>query len=143
MKKLKIGLYNILNKPFGKKSLKLLSKSISVKNLGKNKESINENKTNKKFLVSITIDTESGYVKKNNERVWQKDEPEAYIGYYKGIENWRKLLNKYNAKATFFLSTNCFSAKDDNLGKIKKQYSLRILTLIKGRLAKIHEILIT
>ena len=47
MKRLKIGLYNALNKPFGKKSLKLLSKSISVKNLGKNNESINKNKSKK------------------------------------------------------------------------------------------------
>ena len=122
MKKLKVSLYNILNKPFGKKSLKLLSKSISVKNLKKNKEL--SNKSNKKFLISITIDTESGYVKKNNERVWQKDNPEAYLGYYKGIENWRKLLNKYGAKSTFFLSTNCFSAKNVDLAKIKKQLKL-------------------
>ena len=126
MKKLKIRLYNILNRPFGKKSLKLLSKSISVKHLGKNKESINKNKSKNEFLVSITIDTESGYVKKNNERFWQKDNPEAYVGYFKGIENWRNLLNKYNAKATFFLSTNCFSAKDDDLSKIKKQLKLLI-----------------
>ena len=122
MKKLKIGIYNILNKPLGKKSLKLLSKSISVKNLSKTKKSID--KSNKKFLISITIDTESGYVKKNNERAWQKDNPEVYIGYFKGIENWRNLLNKYNAKATFFLSTNCFSAKDDHLDKINKQLKL-------------------
>lgn len=124
MKKLKIGLYNILNKPLGKKSLKLLSKSIYVKNLKKNKESTTN--TNKKFLISITIDTESGYVKGNNERAWQKYNPEAYIGYYKGIENWRNILNKYNAKATFFLSTNCFSAKDGDLDKINKQLRLLV-----------------
>ena len=95
MKKLKIGLYNILRKKLGKKSLGMLSKSISVKNLKKSK-----NKPKEKFLISITIDTESGYVKKNNERVWQKTNPRAYIGYYRGIENWRNLLNRYNAKAT-------------------------------------------
>ena len=125
MKNLKIGLYNILNKPLGKKSLKLLSKSITVKNLKRNKEFINKSKASqKKFLISITIDTESGYVKKNNERVWQKDNPEAYIGYFKGIENWRNLLNKYNVKSTFFLSTNCFSAKDDELFKTENQLRL-------------------
>ena len=123
MKKLKVGLYNLLKIPFGKKSLKLLSKSIAVKNLKKNKESIN-NKPNKKFLISITIDTESGYVKKNNERVWQKENPEAYMGYYKGIENWGNLLNKYDAKATFFLSTNCFSAADKDLDRIMNQLKL-------------------
>ena len=94
MKKLKIGLYNILNMPLGKKTLKSLSKSVYVKNLKKQKKINNKNK---KFLISITIDTESGYVKKNNERVWQKNNPEAYIGYYKGIENWRNLLNRYIA----------------------------------------------
>ena len=124
MKKLKVGLYNILNKSFGKKSLKLLSKTISVENLKKDYKYIN--KPNEKFLISITIDTESGHVKKNNERLWQKDNPEAYIGYFKGIENWRNLLNKYNTKATFFLSTNCFSAKDDDLDKINTQLKLLI-----------------
>lgn len=119
MKKLKIWMYNVLNGTLGRKSLKLLSKSIYVKNLKKNKKSIN--KSNKKFLISITIDTESGYVKKNNERIWQKYNPKTYIGYYKGIENWRNLLNKYKAKATFFLSTNCFSAKDNDLNKINNQ----------------------
>ena len=122
MKKLKVGLYNILNNPLGKKSLRALSKSISVKNLNKNKGS--SNKSNKIFLISMTIDAESGYVKKNNERVWQKDNPEAYVGYFKGIENWRNLLNKYGAKSTFFLSTNCFSAKNVDLARIKKQLKL-------------------
>ena len=122
MKKLKTGLYNILSEPLGRKSLEILSKSIYVRGL--NKENKINNKKNKKFLISITIDTESGFVRKNNERVWQKDNPEAYIGYYKGIENWRRLLNKYNAKATFFLSTNCFSAKDIDLDKIEKQLNL-------------------
>ena len=122
MNKLKVWLYNILNKPLGRKSLKLLSKSVYVKGL--NKKNKNNFKQNKKFLIAITIDTESGYVKKNNQRVWQKDAPEEYTGYYSGIENWRNLLNKCNAKATFFLSTNCFGAKDDNLDKIKKQLKL-------------------
>ncbi len=127
MKKLKIGLYNLLNMPLGKKTLKSLSKSVYARNLkGNNKsaDKTNSKAKNKKFLISITIDTESGYVKKNNERVWQKSNPEAYIGYYKGIENWRNLLNKYGAKATFFLSTNCFAAKNEELNKINNQLKL-------------------
>ncbi|MEK6891993.1 MAG: polysaccharide deacetylase family protein, partial [Nanoarchaeota archaeon] len=67
-----------------------------------------------------------------NERVWQKNNPEAYIGYYKGIENWRNLLNRYNAKATFFLSTNCFSAENEELNKINNQ--------LKSLLKEKHEI---
>ena len=122
MKKLKVGLYNFFGSGIGKSLLKLLSNFVYVGNLKKSNKN-NSNKS-KKFLISITIDTESGYVKKNNERIWQKDEPEAYIGYYKGVENWRKLLNKYNAKATFFLSTNCFSAKADDYAELIIQLKL-------------------
>lgn len=78
------------------------------------------------FIISITIDTESGYVDKNDYRIWQKLKPDAYIGYYKGIENWRKLLNKHNAKATFFLSANCFTAKAGDYNKIIKQLKLLV-----------------
>jgi len=134
-RQLKAGLYNILKMPLGRKALKSLSKSVYAKNIKRNNKSANKNNPKskqKKFLFSITIDTESGYVKKNNERVWQKSNPKAYIGYYQGIENWRKLLNKYGAKATFFLSTNCFSAKDNDLDKIKKQ--------LKSLLNEKHEI---
>jgi len=136
MNKLKIGLYNILSMSLGKRTLKSLSKSVYVKNLKRNRDKLsnkNNSKTKqKKFLISITIDTESGYVKKNNERVWQKDNPEAYIGYCKGIENWRTLLNKYSAKATFFLSTNCFGAENQELNKINNQ--------LKSLLKEKHEI---
>lgn len=119
---LKIKLYNFFNTSIGKSLLTLLSKFVYVKNLGKTKKA--ENKKNKKFLIAITIDTESGYLNINNERVWQKSKPDAYIGFYKGIENWRKLLNKYNVKSTFFISTNCFNAEGNNLTKITKQISL-------------------
>src|SRR3989338_6057531 len=101
MKSAKIILYDFFGSGIGKSILNLLSHFVYVNNLKKSKK---ENNKTKKFLVCITIDTESGYVKDSNERAWQKDEPEAYIGYYKGVENWRKLLNKHNAKATFFLS---------------------------------------
>src|SRR3989338_405042 len=119
MKKIKIGLYNLLDKGIGKTALRVLSKLVTVGNLRKN--TLKSGKKPKKFLVCLTIDAESGYVKANNERVWQKEAPEAYAGYYNGIENWRRLFKKYNAKATFFLSTNCFSAKDKELSKIKNQ----------------------
>ena len=122
MKKIKIGLYNLLDKGIGKTALRALSNLVTVGNLRKN--TLKSGKKPKKFLICITIDTESGYVKANNERVWQKDAPEAYVGYYKGIQNWRVLLNKYDAKATFFLSTNCFSAKNKELSKIKSQLKL-------------------
>ena len=116
---LKIIAYGLFNTRFGKLILKSLSAFVSVKNL---KKSNAEGKH--PFIVSITIDTESGYVRKNEHRVWQKSEPEAYIGFYKGMENWRSLLNKHNSKATFFLSTNCFSAKGEDHEKILKQLKL-------------------
>lgn len=122
MKAVKIGLYNFFGTGIGKTTLKLLSRFVTASNLNKNAKIHNKNQ--KKFIVCITVDTESGYVKENNERVWQKDEPEAYIGYYRGIENWRKLLNKYDVKSTFFLSTNCFSAKDNEHNKILNQLKL-------------------
>ncbi|MBI3034915.1 polysaccharide deacetylase family protein [Candidatus Woesearchaeota archaeon] len=101
--------------------LKLLSGFVHARGLKKSKV---ENKA--PFIVSVTIDTESGFVDKNDHRVWQKSNPSAYIGFYKGIENWRSLLSKYNVKATFFLSTNCFSADGEDYSKIIKQLRLLI-----------------
>jgi len=115
---LKLELYDFLNGRIGKLCLKALSNFVYVKNLKKH-----EGK-NKKFLVAITIDTESGYVNKDQSRVWQKSRPEAYIGFYKGMENWRELLNRHKVKVTFFLSTNCFSSKGKILSKITTQLKL-------------------
>ena len=114
-------MYRFFNSRFGNPILKSLGKYIYVNNL-------NKKKTRNKypFHISITIDTESGYIKKNDQRVWQKSNPKEYIGYYKGIENWRNLLNKYDINATFFLSTNCFSAEKKILEKIKTQLKLLI-----------------
>lgn len=122
---LKIKAYRFFNTRTGKKILQLLAPFISVKALG-------NGKGKKPFIVCITIDTESGYVEKNDYRVWQKNEPEAYIGFYKGIENWRNILKKYNAKSTFFLSTNCFGATG-------KYYDL-ILNQLKFVIKENHEI---
>ncbi len=116
---LKIQLYRFFNKPTGKFILKILSRFVCVKNL-KNSHKAKR----KKFLVVLTIDTESGYLERDESRVWQKTRPDAYIGFYKGIENWRNLLNKYNVKGTFFLSTNCFNANGIELSKIIKQLKL-------------------
>lgn len=118
---LKIKAYQFFNTGTGKKILKMLSPFISVKNL---RTKIGKNEDRKPFIVCITIDTESGYVEKNDCRLWQKDAPEAYIGYYRGIENWRSILAKHNVKSTFFLSTNCFSAKGEDYVKILNQLKL-------------------
>ena len=119
---LKILAYRFFNSKIGKSILEMFSSFISVTNL----RTESEKKSKKPFIVCITIDTESGYIKKNDHRVWQKDDPESYVGYYKGIENWRNILNKHKAKSTFFLSTNCFSAKGKELQSILVQLKLLI-----------------
>ena len=119
---LKIKVYRFFNTKIGISVLKSLSCFVRVKNI----KPKNNGNLGKKFpfIVSITIDTESGYVDYNDHRIWQKSSPKSYIGYYKGIENWRKLLNKYGAKGTFFLSTNCFSAEGSEYKKILGQLRL-------------------
>lgn len=115
---LKIKAYRFFNTKLGKSILRALSSFVYAEGLQ------NNSKNKSPFEVSITIDTEAGYVDKNDYRVWQKSKPKAYVGFYKGIENWRKLLNKHKVKATFFLSTNCFSAKGNEYNKIIKQLRL-------------------
>ncbi len=121
MKRLKLLIYRVLSIKLGNFLLNILSFGISVGNLHKN-----NNKKTKPFLVAVTIDTESGYVDKDERRVWQGEKPNAFIGFYKGIENWRNLFNRYGIKCTFFMSTQCFSAIDEEFLKIKKQLSFLI-----------------
>lgn len=112
----KLLLYRLFNTGIGIFLLKLFSPFVYAKNL-KNKN----NPKNKKFIIAVTVDTESGYVAKNERRVWQVEKPCAFTGFYNGIENWRKLLNKHKIKGTFFLSTQCFDAKKSELRKIASQ----------------------
>ena len=116
MKTLKILAYRMLSTKLGSSLLKILSFGISVKNLPRN-----NNKKTMPFIVAITIDTESGYVDKNERRIWQRENPHAFIGFYRGIENWRNLFNKNNVKASFLVSTQCFDAKDNELSLVKRQ----------------------
>ena len=118
---IKIKAYQFFNTSFGKSILTSLSKFVYASDLRKS-----DAKNRFPFIISITIDTEAGYVDKHDYRIWQKHNPRAYIGFYKGIENWRNLLNKHNAKATFFLSTNCFSSKGEEYKKIITQLRLLV-----------------
>jgi peptidoglycan/xylan/chitin deacetylase (PgdA/CDA1 family) len=111
----KLFLYRFFKTKAGRMLLKSLGVFVSVKNLF----SFNKAK-NHPFLVAITVDTESGYVEKNERRVWQRENPEVYIGYYCGIKNLLDIFKKHNVKATFFLSTNCFSSKGSDNIQIKK-----------------------
>jgi len=89
MLKTKLLLYRFFSTDFGKLLLNALSSGVKVHNLGPKKE--------KKFpfLVAITIDTESGYVNRDERRVWQKEEPDAFRGYYYGIRNLLYVFDKH------------------------------------------------
>lgn len=101
-------LANVSTKLFIKPLVKI-SKNIDIKN--------------KPFYIILTIDTESGLTEKSEKRLWQVDNPDLFEGYYYGIKNWLKLLNKHKIKATFLLSSQCFSAKGNNRILIKKELS--------------------
>ena len=113
--KSKLLLYRFFSTDFGKLILSALSFGVKVQNLGLKKEK------KRPFLVVVTVDTESGYVDKNERRVWQKEEPEAFQGYYFGIRNLLSVFDKHKIKSTFFLSTQCFSAKNREKGLIRNQ----------------------
>ena len=113
--KTKLFFYRLFSKTFGKNILKALDFGVQV-NLGNGKK-----QKNHPFLVVITVDSESGYVDKNERRIWQRENPSAFVGYYKGIRNITKIFDKHNIKATFFLSTNCFSSKGKYYSRIKQE----------------------
>lgn len=128
--RIKLFLYRFFSTHIGMMFLRLLSLGIKVKNLGKDKKAKNQKKC--PFLVAITVDTESGYVDRNERRIWQKEYPEAFKGYYYGIRNLIGVFDKHKVKATFFLSTQCFSSKGKEYRQIKKE--------IDGLAKKGHEI---
>ena len=116
MPKIKLLLYRFFSTYLGKLILQLLSFGVAVKNLGNAKKQKKHH-----FIVAITIDTESGYVSKGERRVWQKENPKAFQGYYSGIRNLLKLFDKHKIKTAFFLSTQCFSSKGDEHKKIMEE----------------------
>ena len=111
--KIKLILYRFFKTKFGNLILRILSNFVAVDNL------TNKGKQKKfPFLIAITVDTESGYVNEDERRMWQKESPSAFVGYYYGIKNLIKIFDKYNIKSTFFLSTQCFSSKGNVYKKI-------------------------
>ncbi len=72
------------------------------------------------FYVCVTVDTEAGYVAKDQERIWQHRAPKAYQGFTAGIDHWLQLAEKNKVPLTFLLSTHCFSAPPESLSKINK-----------------------
>ncbi len=141
---LKLAAYRFLSTGLGQGILKIASVGITAGNLKapyfserkfSKKEHFKKNTKSDKeppksqikpFLIAITVDTESGYVLPSERRVWQKESPHAYQGYYAGIKNLREIFNRHKIKATFFLSTNCFAAKGQEYKKIIAELKLAI-----------------
>lgn len=111
---MKLLIYRLFNTAAGKRILRMLKPFVYVKNLKRN-----DKEKKYPFIVAITVDAESGYVQKNEARVWQGEKPNAFMGFYKGTANLSRLFSKYKVKSTFFLSTQCFDAKEAELSKIK------------------------
>ena len=124
MLEIKLLLYKFFSAYLGRKILDFLPFGVNADNLGNGK-----NHKNKPFLVAITIDAESGYVLNNEKRVWQREKPDAFEGYYYGLRNLLSVFGKHNAKGTFFLSTQCFSAQ----GKERALISRQLKALIKNK----------
>ena len=121
MLKAKLFLYRFLSTKSRKAILNLLSFGVKAENLGPEKEKTHH------FLVVVTIDTESGYVDKDERRIWQKEAPEAFQGYYFGIRNLLSVFDRHKIKSTFFLSTQCFSSE----GKERELINKELKNLIK------------
>lgn len=79
------------------------------------------NKAKNPFFVILTIDSEAGYVAEDEQRLWQVNHPNLFQGFYFGIRNWLNLLNSNNIRATFLMSTQCFSARNKENSLIKQQ----------------------
>ena len=124
MLKIKLLLYRFFFTYLGKKILTFLSFGVNVDNLGNGK-----NPKNKPFLIAITIDAESGYVSRDARRVWQREKPGPFEGYYFGIRNLLSVFGKHNVKGTFFLSTQCFSAQ----GKDRLLIDKELKNLLKNK----------
>ncbi len=121
--KTKLLLYRFFSTEFGKLVLNAFSFGVKVQDLGPKKEKKHP------FLVVITVDAEAGYVDKNERRVWQKENPKAFQGYYSGIRNLLSVFKKHKIEATIFLSTQCFSAQ----GKDRLLIDKELKNLLKNK----------
>lgn len=128
----KIIIYNLLKLQTLKSVLSFVSAyGLRVDTLRNNKK-IKKVDQKHPFLVVVTIDTESGYINKNQERVWMDKDNRAFQGYYYGIRNWLELARKHNIKFSFLLSTQCFSSEG-------KEYK-NIIHILKEIHKESHEI---
>lgn len=96
--------YKMLKSSIADKITLLLYPFLTVPNLKKNKK-----KNKKQFYVVVTIDTETGFIKKNLTR--QGMGTPHFQGYYSAIKVLRESASANKAKLTFLLSSYCFAAK--------------------------------
>lgn len=135
MMRTKLLLYRLSSTSLGQAILSALSFGVSAPFLRQKTQGtgkVQEQAKKRPFLVLITIDTEAGYVSKDERRVWQKEAPEAFQGYHAGIRNLRRIFQKHRVRATFFLSAHCFSSTEG-------EYA-RIIAELKGLLKEGHEL---
>lgn len=130
--KIKIFIYKLTFNQIILFVIKLLSKPLVTPLFHQSNTKYSKLQYNKPFYVLITIDTESGFITPNEERLWQVTNPNLFQGFYNGINNWTNLLSKHNVKGNFMLSTQCFSAK----GREKTFIEKRLSSLIESN----HEI---
>lgn len=54
--------------------------------------------------LCVTVDTEGGYVDRDERRVWQGRAPDALQGYAAGVPNLVQVLDRHGVKATFLVA---------------------------------------
>lgn len=76
------------------------------------------------FFVVLTIDTEPGFIGQDELPIWASQKPNAFEGYTCGLRNWRELLEGFEIKGTFLLSTQFLAAKERIVRKIIEEIKL-------------------
>jgi len=121
---IKTKIYLIAKSMIGKAIFKLTKPLIKVDNLTSGKK-------NMPFLVAITVDTECGYVKAGEYRLWQFENPNAFQGLYYGIRNLRRLADSEKVPLTFLISGQALNAN----GREKEQVEMELRRILPN-----HEI---
>ncbi len=102
---LKERLYSATGGRLGARALHALARRIVVPELGAMKSA-----HRKPLLVVITVDTEAGFVARDERRVWQGEAPDAFQGFTHGVANLADVLARYQSRATFFVAPHFLAA---------------------------------
>ncbi len=60
--------------------------------------------------LCVTVDTEGGYVDRDESRIWQGRAPDALQGYVHGVQNLVRVFDRHGIKATFLVAPHGASA---------------------------------